>query len=428
LAVYFSSCVVGASAVFWFEFESVSQNMILAIEDDDVVGLSALLEAGADPNLGLPRPLVVAAGGGNPEIVGALLSAGADPNTRGLGGQTALMLAASEGHTQVVNMLLEQDADVNAQDDLGITALMLAAEGHTDVMETLLNEGADVNAATTADGWTAWMIAARFGHAEISRLFMEAGAECTESQIAAFVALGEGERFAWQGRIKDAQVAYANAQALDPTLTVPAVFWANLCLWGSLWGHAAEVMTVCEQAVSMTPASHFMYGQHRGSRGVARALTGDFEGAIADLDAFVAWSSNPEERAQARGWIHALRAGENPLTPEVLKQLQVTEIRRARQPTEGPMMRISAILVARQAEAQQLLERLNAGEEFATLAAAHSAGAGKDAGGDLGYFGPGELIPQLNIVALQLEVGQHSDIIATEVGFFIIKKTDEQLP
>jgi TonB family protein len=92
----------------------------------------------------------------------------------------------------------------------------------------------------------------------------------------------------------------------------------------------------------------------------------------------------------------------------------------------GPQMRISAIVLTTRDEAGQVLERLNAGDDFATLAGAHTTGVGKDAGGDLGYFRPSELMPELGAVAMLLEVGQHSDIIETEIGFLIIKKTDER--
>jgi len=67
-------------------------------------------------------------------------------------------------------------------------------------------------------------------------------------------------------------------------------------------------------------------------------------------------------------------------------------------------------------------------DDFATLAVTHTTGPGKDIGGDIGYFGPDELMPELNNVAVGLEVGQHSEIIETEMGFFIIKKTDERRP
>ena len=52
------------------------------------------------------------------------------------------------------------------------------------------------------------------------------------------------------------------------------------------------------------------------------ALTGDFVGAIRDFEAFVAYTSNARARAQRQGWIDALRAGENPFTPEVLEALR----------------------------------------------------------------------------------------------------------
>ena len=58
------------------------------------------------------------------------------------------------------------------------------------------------------------------------------------------------------------------------------------------------------------------------SRGVARALTGDVDGAIADFEAFVARRANNEARAQRQGWISALRAGQNLFTPEVLRTLR----------------------------------------------------------------------------------------------------------
>lgn len=57
----------------------------------------------------------------------------------------------------------------------------------------------------------------------------------------------------------------------------------------------------------------------RDSRGIARVLTGDFEGAISDFEAYVAYTSSEEYRTLRQEWIDALRAGENPLTPEVLK-------------------------------------------------------------------------------------------------------------
>ena len=58
------------------------------------------------------------------------------------------------------------------------------------------------------------------------------------------------------------------------------------------------------------------------SRGLARALTGDIEGAIADFQVYVNWTSNEEKKTQRQEWIKALQAGENPFTDKLLKELQ----------------------------------------------------------------------------------------------------------
>ena len=69
-------------------------------------------------------------------------------------------------------------------------------------------------------------------------------------------------------------------------------------------------------------------GSIRDSRGVALALTGDLNRAIEDFEAFVDSrddADSSDDKAlieQRRGWIDALRKGQNPLTPEVLKQLK----------------------------------------------------------------------------------------------------------
>ena len=85
-----------------------------------------------------------------------------------------------------------------------------------------------------------------------------------------------------------------------------------------MWGHAAEVMAACEQAVALAPD----HGDIRDSRGLARALTGDVAGAIDDFEAYVAWTGNDRSRAQRQDWIDALRAGQNPFTPELLARLR----------------------------------------------------------------------------------------------------------
>ena len=77
-------------------------------------------------------------------------------------------------------------------------------------------------------------------------------------------------------------------------------------------------MFACEEAVKVLPDNGWVYD----SRGVARALTGDFEGAIKDFEMFVEWTNSEEEKAQRKGWIESLKKGENPFTDEVLEGLR----------------------------------------------------------------------------------------------------------
>jgi peptidyl-prolyl cis-trans isomerase C len=75
--------------------------------------------------------------------------------------------------------------------------------------------------------------------------------------------------------------------------------------------------------------------------------------------------------------------------------------------------------------AQAVLKRVQAGEDFAQLAAAHSDDAGSKAkGGDLGYFSPGQMVPDFEDVAFYTNPGETSEIVETKYGFHIIKVED----
>jgi WD40 repeat protein len=97
----------------------------------------------------------------------------------------------------------------------------------------------------------------------------------------------------------------------------------ELCWQGSLNGFAAEVLPACDEAV--TVARPELEAANRDSRGLARALTGDFNGAVEDFKAFVEWSKQhglyETVGVQREGWIELINQGQNPFTPEVLAGL-----------------------------------------------------------------------------------------------------------
>ena len=77
------------------------------------------------------------------------------------------------------------------------------------------------------------------------------------------------------------------------------------------------------------------------------------------------------------------------------------------------------------ARADAVLKRVQAGEDFAKLAAAHSDDAGSKAkGGDLGYFSPGKMVPEFEGAAFYTDPGEISDIVETKFGYHIIKVED----
>jgi peptidyl-prolyl cis-trans isomerase SurA len=80
----------------------------------------------------------------------------------------------------------------------------------------------------------------------------------------------------------------------------------------------------------------------------------------------------------------------------------------------------------RRADAEALGAELSRGAEFATLARERSDGAEAVKGGDLGYFHPGELLPAIDRAIETLAEGETSPVIATPLGFHIVKLEERQ--
>lgn len=86
------------------------------------------------------------------------------------------------------------------------------------------------------------------------------------------------------------------------------------------------------------------------------------------------------------------------------------------------ILRASHILVETEEEGNAIIEKLNNGEDFATLATLESLDSVSAAeGGDLGYFGKGSMIAEFEEAAMALEEGEISNLVKTEVGYHIIQ-------
>jgi transglutaminase-like putative cysteine protease len=111
--------------------------------------------------------------------------------------------------------------------------------------------------------------------------------------------------------VEEAGLAQAPAGFLPGT-------WNNLCWYAALHGRAQRALAACDAAVAPDSTNLAI----RDSRGLARALAGDLEGARADFEYVVANAAPGPWLDGRAAWLDALRAGTSPFTEEVLKELR----------------------------------------------------------------------------------------------------------
>lgn len=77
-------------------------------------------------------------------------------------------------------------------------------------------------------------------------------------------------------------------------------------------------------------------------------------------------------------------------------------------------------------KAGQLRKELAGGADFAALAKGNSTCPSSQQGGDLGFFGKGQMVPAFEKAAFALKPGEISDVVETQFGYHIIKLTERK--
>jgi peptidyl-prolyl cis-trans isomerase C len=85
------------------------------------------------------------------------------------------------------------------------------------------------------------------------------------------------------------------------------------------------------------------------------------------------------------------------------------------------------ILVETEALAKELKDKIDKGADFVQLAKENSKDPGsKDEGGNLGYFGHGQMVPQFEEIVFKLKKGEVSDPVKTQFGWHLVKLEDRR--
>lgn len=83
------------------------------------------------------------------------------------------------------------------------------------------------------------------------------------------------------------------------------------------------------------------------------------------------------------------------------------------------------ILVETEEKAQEVMNKINEGMSFEEAAQQFSTCPSNAQGGDLGRFGRGQMVPEFEDAAFNLEIGKVSEPVKTQFGYHLIKVTEK---
>ncbi|MGD8329497.1 MAG: peptidylprolyl isomerase [Acidobacteriota bacterium] len=89
-----------------------------------------------------------------------------------------------------------------------------------------------------------------------------------------------------------------------------------------------------------------------------------------------------------------------------------------------PVAQARHILVSSAEQANDIKQQIADGADFAEMAKAHSSCPSSRNGGDLGQFGPGQMVPEFDAVIWKESVGDVHGPVKTAFGYHLIEITN----
>jgi len=81
------------------------------------------------------------------------------------------------------------------------------------------------------------------------------------------------------------------------------------------------------------------------------------------------------------------------------------------------------ILVSSEEQCQKLKEEIEGGADFGAVAKEHSSCPSGAQGGDLGTFGPGQMVPEFDQVVFSADLNTVQGPVKTQFGFHLLEVT-----
>ena len=242
-------------------------------------------------------------------------------------------------------------------------------------------------------------------------------------QLPVYSALGEA--FLATGKIDSAIFYVEQARILAPS---SSSIYSSLAFLYMQKGQAERAREQLDRALSLNdqnPEAHRLYGFYYAQLdSVDKAIKAYLQMSELlpqDVEAFnnIAFlHANAQRYQQALKYYNLAkdRANDPFVAQAILANIDAV------QALISGKMRARYILVKDKVEAISVIDALTNGADFFEMAKQKSIAPNAQDGGDLGFFGPGDLNADFEDAVMQLEVGQLSEIVEVPQGFIIVQR------